>query len=77
MAVLLESHLLFEEHADQRTRLEHVCFVAESEWAGNEELARAVSGLVVRLLNDMGEEERELTELTRLAADGPLEQMTG
>ena len=101
LAVLLESHLLFEElellprvraldawdavreaamlaeHADQRTRLEHVCFVAESEWTGSADLARAVSGLVVRLLDDMAEEERELTEITRLAADGPLEQMTG
>lgn len=101
LAVLLESHLQFEErellplvheldawgavreasmrgeHVDQRMRLEHVCFVAETEWTGSDELARAVSGLVVALLDDMAGEERELVEIARLAADSPVEQMTG
>jgi hypothetical protein len=101
LAVLLESHLryeelelaprirdldawgavreaaMFTEHAEQRTRLEHVCFLAESEATGDAELSHEVSWLVVNLLDDMAREERELSEFERLGTDAPLEQMTG
>jgi len=100
LAILMESHLQFEElelaprirdldawgsvreaamlteHAEQRTRLEHVCFLAESESSDEMELAREASWLVVSLLEDMAREERELTELERLGT-GLLDQMTG
>jgi hypothetical protein len=101
LAVLLESHLQYEEmelaplireldawgpareaamlaeHAEQRTRLEHACFLAESEATGDLELGREVSEVVVSLLDDMAREERELSDLAGLAAGTPLEQMTG
>lgn len=101
LAVLLESHLRYEEqelaprirdldawgaareaamlaeHAEQRTRLEHVCFLAESEPTDDAHVVREVSGLVVSLLDDMSREELELVELERLWNDAPPDQMTG
>jgi hypothetical protein len=101
LALLMESHLTFEEqalaprireldawgsareramlieHAEQRSRLEHACWLAESEQTGELELTREVSSLVVSLLDDMAREERELLQLELLSTDGVLEQMTG
>lgn len=68
---------MLAEHREQRTRLEYVCFVAESEPPFDMELGREVSRLVVALLDDMAREERELEELERLGCDDILEQMTG
>lgn len=68
---------MLAEHAEQRTRLEHACALAESETTADLELAREVSSLVVSLLDDMAREERELVHLELVSADGLLEQMTG
>ena len=101
LAVLLESHLLYEErelaprirdldargqarvaamvaeHAEQRTRLEHVCFLAESEPTEDADVVREVSDLVVSLLDDMSREELELVEIERLCTDAAPDRMTG
>lgn len=71
----LREAALHAEHLDQRTRLEHVCFLAESE-AGHDSLSRGVSSLVVSLLEDMAREERELLELERILSFD-VDQMTG
>ena len=68
---------MLAEHVEQRSRLERVCFVAESEPPFDMDLGREVSRLVVSLLDDMAREERELEELEQLASDGVFEQMTG
>ena len=68
---------MLTEHAEQRTRLEHACFLAESEATGNADLSREVSWLVVSLLDDMAREERQIVELEQLGLVAPLDQITG
>lgn len=68
---------MLAEHLEQRTRLEYVCFVAESEEPLDLELGREVSRLVISLLDDMAREERELEELEQLGDGDLLGQMTG
>ena len=71
---------LHAEHAGQRKRLAHLCFLAESETVADLDLASEVSRLVVSLLEEMAREERELDELDeldRLESGGPFAQMTG
>jgi hypothetical protein len=71
-----EEHML-REHAEQRTRLQHACAIAEDEAEDGLSIAREVSRLVVSLLDDMSREESELRELDRLDEELAFEQMTG
>lgn len=68
---------MLAEHAEQRTRLERACAAVEAEEEDGIDVEHEVSWLVVSFLEDMAREERELEELERIAADGPLDQMTG
>lgn len=72
----LREAAMHAEHAEQRTRLEHVCFLVESEAADEMLLSREVSSLVVALLEDMAHEEHDLTQLSRVL-EGGFDQMTG
>lgn len=70
---------LFEEHIEQRKRVEAACALAEDATSGSRELAGEVHWLIETLTEDMDREELELGRLMeRARLEGTsTDQMTG